>query len=61
MIKLPIMTALATTPLPTPGGYDGEMAPRRLGYDDACREHKRREKASKARKNQRQARRRNRK
>lgn len=59
-IRLPIMAALATAPLSMPGGSDGEMAPRRLGHDDACREQKRREKSRKARKNQRKARRRNR-
>ena len=58
-IRLPIMAALATAPLSMPDGT-GEMAPRRLGHDDACREQKRREKSRKARKNQRKARRRNR-
>lgn len=58
-IRLPIMAALATAPLSMPDGT-GEMAPRRLGYDDARREQKRREKSRKARKNQRKARRRNR-
>lgn len=59
-IRLPIMAALATAPLSTLSEATGEMAPRRLGRDDACREQKRREKARKARKNQRKARKRNR-